>query len=200
MPEGQCTQTHFLVPAPPSELVLFFPLVTLQSTEGLLIEGTTAPVSSPPPLVLLRIYLPLSLPPQVKCPQCGGFFPWRSWGEFLNANTRPGNGGVLRFPKGQVTGTPSAAFIQSTRRGCAGSLTVPLPCSRSRGPDPSRPRCSTVSRTALAPKMRKRTRRPRKAAAKKHQLRSLLPRRSSSRSRELSSTEQGGGMPGCPGS
>jgi len=40
---------------------------------------------------------------QVKCPQCGGFFPWRSWGEFLSANARPGNGGVLRFPRGQTS-------------------------------------------------------------------------------------------------
>jgi len=40
---------------------------------------------------------------EVKCPQCGGFFPWRSWGEFFSANARPGNGGVLRFPKGQTS-------------------------------------------------------------------------------------------------
>lgn len=40
---------------------------------------------------------------EVKCPQCGGFFPWRSWREFLSANARPGNGGVLRFPKGQTS-------------------------------------------------------------------------------------------------
>lgn len=30
---------------------------------------------------------------QRKCPQCGGFFPWRSWKDFLSANARPGNGG-----------------------------------------------------------------------------------------------------------
>eukprot|EP01025_Chloroclados_australasicus_P065633 TRINITY_DN8942_c0_g2_i3.p1 TRINITY_DN8942_c0_g2~~TRINITY_DN8942_c0_g2_i3.p1 ORF type:complete len:226 (+),score=21.93 TRINITY_DN8942_c0_g2_i3:61-678(+) len=40
---------------------------------------------------------------QRKCPQCGGFFPWRGWGEFLSANADPGNGGVLRFPKGQTS-------------------------------------------------------------------------------------------------
>eukprot|EP00873_Tetraselmis_striata_P045300 jgi/Tetstr1/465564/TSEL_000125.t1 len=40
---------------------------------------------------------------ETKCPQCGGFFPWRSWKEFFSATARPGNGGVLRFPKGQTS-------------------------------------------------------------------------------------------------
>eukprot|EP01024_Parvocaulis_polyphysoides_P030304 TRINITY_DN27539_c0_g1_i1.p2 TRINITY_DN27539_c0_g1~~TRINITY_DN27539_c0_g1_i1.p2 ORF type:complete len:189 (-),score=21.62 TRINITY_DN27539_c0_g1_i1:87-653(-) len=40
---------------------------------------------------------------QKKCSECGGFFPWRGWGEFLSANANPGNGGVLRFPKGQTS-------------------------------------------------------------------------------------------------
>lgn len=38
---------------------------------------------------------------QRKCPECGGFFPWRGWGEFLSATAQPGNGGPLRQPKGQ---------------------------------------------------------------------------------------------------
>ena len=36
-----------------------------------------------------------------KCPECGGFFPWRSWGEFLGGTRDPGNGGPLLQPRGQ---------------------------------------------------------------------------------------------------
>lgn len=35
---------------------------------------------------------------KVKCRACGGFFPWESWGRFLEAAATPGNGGVLRPP------------------------------------------------------------------------------------------------------
>lgn len=34
--------------------------------------------------------------------QCGGFFPWRSWKDFLSLEN-PGNGGPLRFPQGQTS-------------------------------------------------------------------------------------------------
>jgi hypothetical protein len=34
----------------------------------------------------------------IKCRACGGFFPWESWGRFLEAAAAPGNGGVLRTP------------------------------------------------------------------------------------------------------
>jgi hypothetical protein len=37
-------------------------------------------------------------PRKVKCRACGGFFPWESWGRFLEAAAAPGNGGVLRTP------------------------------------------------------------------------------------------------------
>lgn len=40
---------------------------------------------------------------QKKCPDCGGFFPWRGWGEFLSATASPGNGGPLRAPRGQTS-------------------------------------------------------------------------------------------------
>lgn len=40
---------------------------------------------------------------QRKCPECGGFFPWRGWGEFLSATARPGNGGPLLAPRGQTS-------------------------------------------------------------------------------------------------
>lgn len=40
---------------------------------------------------------------QRKCPDCGGFFPWRGWGEFLGATASPGNGGPLRAPRGQTS-------------------------------------------------------------------------------------------------
>ena len=36
-----------------------------------------------------------------KCPECGGFFPWESWQQFLTSD--PGNGGPLRAPKGQTS-------------------------------------------------------------------------------------------------
>ena len=36
-----------------------------------------------------------------KCTSCGGFLPWQSWKLFLTDTQRPGNGGVVRFPKGQ---------------------------------------------------------------------------------------------------
>lgn len=35
-----------------------------------------------------------------KCTACGGFLPWESWSRFLESS--PGNGGVLRYPKGQT--------------------------------------------------------------------------------------------------
>jgi hypothetical protein len=38
---------------------------------------------------------------QRKCLECGGFFPWRGWGEFLSATAQPGNGGPLLAPRGQ---------------------------------------------------------------------------------------------------
>lgn len=40
---------------------------------------------------------------QRKCPDCGGFFPWRGWAEFLSATASPGNGGPLRAPRGQTS-------------------------------------------------------------------------------------------------
>lgn len=33
-----------------------------------------------------------------KCYACGGFLPWRSWGEFWKSNADVGNGGILRRP------------------------------------------------------------------------------------------------------
>ncbi|GMH42965.1 hypothetical protein BSKO_10887 [Bryopsis sp. KO-2023] len=38
-----------------------------------------------------------------KCPECGGFFPWQGWGQFFSATASPGNGGVLRQPRGQTS-------------------------------------------------------------------------------------------------
>jgi hypothetical protein len=40
---------------------------------------------------------------QRKCPECGGFFPWRGWGEFLSATAQPGNGGPLLALRGQTS-------------------------------------------------------------------------------------------------
>jgi hypothetical protein len=40
---------------------------------------------------------------QRKCPECGGFFPWIGWKQFLTSTAAPGNGGVLRAPKGQTS-------------------------------------------------------------------------------------------------
>eukprot|EP00877_Chromochloris_zofingiensis_P014948 jgi/Chrzof1/9707/Cz04g12260.t1 len=40
---------------------------------------------------------------QRKCPQCGGFFPWIGWKQFLSATATPGNGGPLLQPKGQTS-------------------------------------------------------------------------------------------------
>lgn len=37
----------------------------------------------------------------VKCPECGGMFPWYSWRRFFQSTTRVGDGGPLRQPKGQ---------------------------------------------------------------------------------------------------
>ena len=36
-----------------------------------------------------------------KCPECGGFFPWQGWKQFLKSTAAPGNGGVLRQPRNQ---------------------------------------------------------------------------------------------------
>ncbi len=36
-----------------------------------------------------------------KCPECGGFFPWQGWKQFLTSTAAPGNGGVLRQPRNQ---------------------------------------------------------------------------------------------------
>ncbi|KAL3147611.1 hypothetical protein ABBQ38_014662 [Trebouxia sp. C0009 RCD-2024] len=36
-----------------------------------------------------------------KCPECGGFFPWQGWKQFLTSTATPGNGGVLRQPRNQ---------------------------------------------------------------------------------------------------
>lgn len=36
-----------------------------------------------------------------KCPDCGGFFPWQGWKQFLTSTAAPGNGGPLQQPKGQ---------------------------------------------------------------------------------------------------
>ena len=38
---------------------------------------------------------------QRKCPECGGFFPWQGWKQFLTSTAAPGNGGVLRQPRNQ---------------------------------------------------------------------------------------------------
>ncbi len=39
-----------------------------------------------------------------KCPQCGGFFPWQGWAQFLSATATPGNGGVRHcYNKSQPT-------------------------------------------------------------------------------------------------
>jgi hypothetical protein len=38
---------------------------------------------------------------QRKCTACGGFLPWVSWELFLSS--APGNGGVVRPPKGQTS-------------------------------------------------------------------------------------------------
>ncbi|KAK9830062.1 hypothetical protein WJX72_009504 [[Myrmecia] bisecta] len=38
-----------------------------------------------------------------KCPECGGFFPWQGWRQFFTSTASPGNGGVLRAPKGQTS-------------------------------------------------------------------------------------------------
>lgn len=38
---------------------------------------------------------------KVKCPLCGGFFPWESASRFFSATARPGNGGRLLFPRNQ---------------------------------------------------------------------------------------------------
>lgn len=39
----------------------------------------------------------------VKCPECGGMFPWYSWKRFFQSTPRVGDGGPLRQPKGQNT-------------------------------------------------------------------------------------------------
>ncbi|CAG9466440.1 unnamed protein product [Pedinophyceae sp. YPF-701] len=41
----------------------------------------------------------------VKCPECGGFFPWQSWSRFFEANApgQVGNGGPLLQPRGQTS-------------------------------------------------------------------------------------------------
>mmetsp|Transcript_3948 Transcript_3948/g.4448 ORF Transcript_3948/g.4448 Transcript_3948/m.4448 type:complete len:288 (+) Transcript_3948:167-1030(+) len=46
-----------------------------------------------------------------KCTACGGFLPWESWERFLESE--PGNGGVLRQPKGQTSVLYS---VESARR------------------------------------------------------------------------------------
>mmetsp|Transcript_54859 Transcript_54859/g.174328 ORF Transcript_54859/g.174328 Transcript_54859/m.174328 type:complete len:148 (-) Transcript_54859:808-1251(-) len=33
-----------------------------------------------------------------KCPACGGFLPWQSWGKFFESNKQIGNGGPLMQP------------------------------------------------------------------------------------------------------
>ena len=38
---------------------------------------------------------------ELKCTACGGFLPWKSWSLFLTSEV--GNGGKLRFPKGQTS-------------------------------------------------------------------------------------------------
>jgi len=38
-------------------------------------------------------------PRRMKCTACGGFLPWESWELFLRSEV--GNGGKLRFPRGQ---------------------------------------------------------------------------------------------------
>ena len=55
-----------------------------------------------------------------KCTSCGGFLPWESWELFLT-DTTPGNGGVVRFPKGQtsVFFDVAAAKEDSIRRAAA---------------------------------------------------------------------------------
>eukprot|EP00884_Botryococcus_braunii_P012101 jgi/Botrbrau1/20892/Bobra.0135s0023.1 len=38
-----------------------------------------------------------------KCPECGGLFPWLGWKTFFTSTAAPGNGGVLRAPRGQTS-------------------------------------------------------------------------------------------------
>ena len=38
-----------------------------------------------------------------KCLECGGFFPWQGWSQFLSATASPGNGGPLQQPRGQTS-------------------------------------------------------------------------------------------------
>lgn len=37
----------------------------------------------------------------IKCTTCGGFLPWRDWKSFFSS--APGNGGVVRAPRGQTS-------------------------------------------------------------------------------------------------
>ena len=54
-------------------------------------------------------------PRLVKCTQCGGFLPWQSWERFLSSD--PGNGGVLRAPKGQTSAFYDVgASVEASRR------------------------------------------------------------------------------------
>ena len=38
-----------------------------------------------------------------KCVECGGFFPWLGWKQFLTSTAAPGNGGPLLQPRGQTS-------------------------------------------------------------------------------------------------
>ena len=55
---------------------------------------------------------------KVKCTSCGGFLPWESWERFLSSD--PGNGGVLRAPKGQTRALYDVeASVEASRRAAA---------------------------------------------------------------------------------
>lgn len=66
-----------------------------------------------------------------KCPACGGFLPWESWEQFLSSEA--GNGGVVRFPKGQK----SAFFDVDAATAASKKMRALMEQDESSGADPA---------------------------------------------------------------